>query len=98
MTTCEEAKQMKSGINIQAKIVDKGEVREVTTKFGQTKVCDAFLEDESGRIKLTLWAEDTEKVKDGDTVSIEGGYTTTFRNEIQLNEGRKDGKLEVTSG
>ena len=98
MTTCEEAKQMRSGINIQAKIVDKGEVREVTTKFGQTKVCDAFLEDESGRIKLTLWAEDTEKVKDGDMVSLEGGYTTSFRNEIQLNKGRKDGKLEVISG
>ena len=95
MTTCEEAKQMKSGINVQGRIVDKGEVREVTTKFGQTEVCDAFLEDESGRIKLTLWAEDTEKVKDGDMVSIEGGYTTTFREVVQLNKSRKDGKLEV---
>ena len=95
MTTCEEAKQMRSGINIQAKIVDKGEVRTVNTKFGETKVCDAYLEDESGRIKLTLWADDTEKVKNGDEVSLEGGYTTTFRNEVQLNKGRKDGKLEV---
>ena len=98
MVTCEEAKQLRSGINVQGKIVDKGEVRTVTTKFGETKVCDAFLEDESGRIKLTLWAEDTEKVKDGDMVSLEGGYTTSFRNEIQLNKGRKDGKLEVVSG
>ena len=96
MTTCEEAKKMKSGINVQGKIVDKGEVRTVTTKFGETKVCDAYLEDESGgRIKLTLWADDTEKVNDGDMVSLEGGYTTTFRNEVQLNKGRKDGKLEV---
>ena len=98
MTTCEEAKQMRTGINITAKIVDKGEVRTVNTKFGETKVCDAFLEDDSGRIKLTLWADDTEKVNNGDTVSLEGGYTTTFRNEIQLNKGRKDGKLEVVSG
>jgi len=37
-------------------------------------------------------------VKNGDMVSLEGGYTTTFRNEVQLNKGRKDGKLEVTSG
>jgi len=92
------SKTNESGINVQAKIVDKGEVRTVTTKFGETKVCDAYLEDESGRIKLTLWADDTEKVKNGDEVSLEGGYTTTFRNEIQLNKGRKDGKLEVTSG
>ena len=98
MTTCEEAKQMRTGINVQGKIVDKGEVRTVNTKFGETKVCDAYLEDDSGRIKLTLWADDTEKVNNGDTVSLEGGYTTTFRNEIQLNKGRKDGKLEVTSG
>ena len=98
MTTCEEAKQMRSGINVQAKVVDKGEVRTVNTKFGETKVCDAYLEDESGRIKLTLWADDTEKVKNGDMVSLEGGYTTTFRNEVQLNKGRKDGKLEVISG
>ena len=95
MTTCAEAKDMKSGINIQAKIVDKGEVREVTTKFGLTKVCDAFLEDESGSIKLTLWGDDTEKVKNGDEVKLEGGYTTTFREVVQLNKGRKDGKLEV---
>ena len=98
MTTCEEAKQMRSGINVQGKIERKGEVRTVNTKFGETKVCDAFLEDESGSIKLTLWADDTEKVKDGDRVKLEGGYTTSFRNEIQLNKGRKDGKLEVISG
>ena len=98
MTTVAEAKDMKSGINVQGKIRDKGEVRTVNTKFGETKVCDAYLEDDSGRIKLTLWADDTEKVNNGDTVSLEGGYTTTFRNEVQLNKGRKDGKLEVTSG
>ena len=98
MVTCKEAKQLRSGINVQGRIAQKDEIRNVNTKFGETKVCDAYLADESGSIKLTLWADDTEKVKDGDTVSIEGGYTTTFRNEIQLNKGRKDGKLEVTSG
>jgi len=98
MTTCEEAKNMKSGINVQGKIERKSEVRTVNTKFGETKVCDAYLTDDSGSIKLTLWADDTEKEKNGDMVSLEGGYTTTFRNEVQLNKGRKDGKLEVTSG
>ena len=96
MTTCEEAKNMRSGINVQGKIEGKGEVRTVTTKFGERKVCNAYLEDESGRIKLTLWGEDAEKVKDGDCISIEGGYTTTFRNEIQLNNPR-NGKIEKIS-
>ena len=95
MVTCEKAKQMKSGINIQGKIVDKGEVRTVNTWHGETKVCDAYLEDDSGRIQLTLWDKDTEKVNNGDMVSLEGGYTTIFRNQVQLNKSRKDGKLEI---
>ena len=96
MTTCEEAKNMRSGINVQGKIEGKSEVRTVTTKFGERKVCNAYLEDESGRIKLTLWGEDAEKVKDGDCISIEGGYTTTFRNDVQLNNPR-NGKVEIIS-
>ena len=95
MTTCEEAKQMRSGINVQGKIVDKGEVRTVNTWHGETKVCDAYLEDDSGRIQLTLWDKDTEKVNNGNMVSLEGGYTTIFRNEVQLNKSRKDGKLKI---
>ena len=95
MVTCEEAKQLRGGINVQGRIEAKQEIRTVTTKFGETKVCDAYLVDGSGKIKLTLWDEDTEKVKNGDMVSIEGGYTTTYRNEIQLNKDKENGKLEV---
>ena len=67
---------MRSWNKCSSKNRDKGEVRTVNTKFGETKVCDAYLEDESGSIKLTLWADDTEKVKNGDEVKLEGGYTT----------------------
>ena len=66
MVTCEEARQVKNGINVQGQIVDKGEVRTVNTWHGETKVCDAYLEDDSGRIQLTLWDKDTEKVNNGD--------------------------------
>ena len=78
MTTCEEAKQMRSGINVQGKIERKGEVRTVNTKFGETKVCDAYLADESGSIKFTLWADDIERVKDGYTIKIEDGYVSAW--------------------
>ena len=59
--------------------------------------CDSYLVDDTGRIKLTLWGEDTGKVKNGDTVSVQGAYTTTFKNEVQLNVPKKNGKLEVIS-
>ena len=95
MTTCEEAKQMRSGINVQGRIERKGEVRTVNTKFGETQVCDAYLEDDSGSIKFTIWGDDIQKVKNGDQVKIENGYTTEFRGEVQLNKSRT-GKMDVT--
>ena len=93
----EEMKKQRSDISGEGKIEEKGEARTVTTKYGETQVCDSYLVDETGRIKLTLWGEDIGKVKNGDTVSIQGAYTTTFRNEVQLNVPKKNGKLEVVS-
>jgi len=93
----EEAKSQKSDISLEGKIEEKGEVRTVNTKYGETQVCDSYLVDDTGRIKLTLWGEDIGKVKNGDTVSVQGAYTTTFRNEVQLNVPKKNGKLEVVS-
>ena len=95
MTTCKEAKQMRTGINITATIRDKSEPIPRDTKYGVTQVCNAYLEDDSGRIKFTIWGDDIQKVKNGDTVAIENGYTTTFRNEVQLNKSRNS-KMEVT--
>ena len=95
--TIEDAKNQRSDITLQGTIEEKGDPRTVNTKYGETQVCDSYLVDESGRIKLTLWGEDIEKVKNGDTVSIQGAYTTTFRNEVQLNVPKKNGKLEVVS-
>jgi len=95
--TIEDAKNQRSDITLQGTIEEKGEPRTVNTKYGETQVCDSYLKDDTGRIKLTLWGEDIEKVKNGDTVSIPGAYTTTFRNEVQLNVPKKNGKLEVVS-
>ncbi len=98
MTTAEEAKNMRNGINIEGTVERKGEPRTVNTKTGSTiQVCDAFLVDETGgEIKLTLWADDVELVKDGSKIKIENGYTNSFKGEVALTKG-KFGKLEVLS-
>ena len=91
---------MQNGINIIGKIRDKDEIRTVRRKKDgvEVKVCDAYLADKVGRIKLTLWAEDTEKVKNGDCVSIEDGYITPWKEVKQLNIPQPPkGKLEVIS-
>ena len=84
-------------ISVEGTIEDKGEARTVNTKYGETKVCDAYISDGIDRIKLSLWGEDIEKFNNGDTVSVEGGYTTTFRDQVQLNVPKNNGKLEKTS-
>ena len=97
MVTCKEAKDLRSGIDVEGRIEAKGEARTVNTKYGETQVCDSYLVDETGRIKLTLWGDDTKKVNNGDMVSIQGAYITTFRNEKQLNVPKKNGKLDKIS-
>ena len=83
-------------INLIAKVTEKSETREVTSRFNdQTlKVATATIVDDTGTIKLTLWNEQINLVNVNDTVKIQNGYITSFRGEIQLNSG-KYGTLTV---
>jgi replication factor A1 len=83
-------------ISVEAKVVEKGDVREVRSRFGNEtyRIVDAVVADESGSIKLTLWNEQIDQVNVGDNVKIDNGYVTSFKGEIQLNVG-KFGKLAV---
>jgi len=83
-------------VNVEGRVVDKGEVREVTSRFKDAtyRVADAVIADESGTIKLTLWNDQIDQVNLNDNVKIENGYVTSFKGEIQLNVG-KFGKLTV---
>ena len=98
MATISEALNMISVINFQGKVERKEDVRTVNTKAGGTvDVANAYLVDDSGEIKLTLWADDANNIKDGDEIKIENGYTNEFKGDVQLTKG-KYGKLEVISG
>ena len=85
-----------SNIALKARVVDKGEKREVNTKYGRKAVADFTLEDETGQINLSLWEEKIDQVRVGDTLSIEGGYITEFRDKMQLNLPRS-GKLDIVN-
>ena len=92
-------KELQTGmkqIEVEADVVDKGNARQVQSRFGnQTlNVADAVVQDESGTIKLTLWNEQIDQVNVGDKIKIENGYVTSFKGEIQLNVG-KFGKLTI---
>ena len=83
-------------IDVVAKVVQKSDTREVRSRFGDKtlRVADAIIEDESGKIKLTLWNEQIDQVNVEDTVKIENGYIKSYRGEIALNIGRY-GKLSI---
>ncbi len=82
-------------VEVTAKIIEKSDPREVTTRFGDTsRVATAVVQDDSGTIKLSLWNETIDQVNVNDTVKIENGYVTTFKGETQLNVGRY-GRLSV---
>jgi len=84
-------------VNVEAKVVEKGDPREVRSRFRDEtyKIVDAVVADESGSIKLTLWNEQIDQVNVGDNIKIENGYVTSFKSEKQLNVG-KFGKLTIS--
>ncbi len=95
--TTDQAKNMRNGIDLEGTVERKGETRTVNKKAGGTiDVCDAYLVDESGEIRLTLWGDDIPKISDGSKVKITNGYTNTFKGEVSLTKG-KYGQLEVLS-
>jgi replication factor A1 len=92
-------KELRNGmkrLDIEGKVTDKSETREVTSRFKNEtyKVASAVIADETGTVKLTLWNEQIDQVNVGNIVKIENGYVSSFRGEIQLNIG-KFGKLAV---
>lgn len=95
MVTTEQAKNMRNRIDIEGTIERIEEPRTVNLKTGgTTEVCNAYLVDEAGEIKVTLWGDDITKVKNGSKVAFKNGYTNTFKGEVSLAKG-KYGELIV---
>ncbi len=81
-------------VEIELEVVELGIVREFS-KFGKPgKVLTAICQDKTGKINLTLWNEQTEMVKPGDTLILKNGYVNEWQGELQLTTGR-NGTLEV---
>ncbi len=82
------------GVNIEGRVVDVKDPREVKTKYGKTFLTNAKLEDDSGKISLTLWGDDALNIKEGMTIKIENGFVNSWNDEPQLTVG-KFGKLTI---
>jgi len=91
----QQAKNMRSGVDVNGQITQVSDTRTVNLKAGgTTTVADATLSDDAGDIQLALWGDDIGKVKVGTMVSVINGYTNTFKDQVSLTKG-KFGQLLV---
>lgn len=81
-------------VDLEAKVTDVGEPREVNTVNGKTKVANAIIEDDTGNISLVLWGDDTEKFQAGNKIRVENGFVKEWNGELQLSAG-KYGRIKV---
>ena len=89
-----DIKSNQGKVDIEAAVIEKGEVRDIN-KYGKNlRVATAVIKDESGKIKLSLWNNEIDNVNVGDKIKISNGYASEFKGEKQLTAG-KFGKLEV---
>lgn len=82
--------------SLDLKVVEKGEVRSITTREGTTgRVCDAKGEDDEGAtVSLSLWNDEIDRVNLNDRIRIINGWVSEWRGNLQVSAGRY-GKLEV---
>ncbi len=82
-------------VDAEGEISEISDPRTVNLRTGdQAKVADCMLKDESGQIKLSLWDDQIDQVRQGSKVRVTNGYTNSFRGELRLNVG-KYGRLEI---
>jgi len=80
---------------IELTVIEKGEIRDVSTRDGAGKVCDAKGQDvHGGIITVSLWNDEIDKVGVNQKVKITNGWVSEFRGTLQISAGRY-GKLEV---
>lgn len=83
-------------VDVEGEIAELSEPRTVNLRTGgEARVADAMLKDDQGhQVKVSLWDDQIDMVKNGVKVRISNGYTTSFRGELRVNIG-KYGRLEV---
>jgi replication factor A1 len=90
-----DVKPAMRNIDLELRIVEIEEPRSYVSRAGREgRVTTAVGEDDSGRIKVSLWDTEIDRVKVGSHIRIRNGYSRLFRDEVYVSAGMY-GKLEV---
>ncbi|NPD89828.1 MAG: single-stranded DNA-binding protein [Asgard group archaeon] len=82
-------------VNLVAKVVELGEIREVTNRQTgeEHKVMDVLIGDETGTVYFSAWNEHIDSVQENETYQFKNAKTILFRRNIRLSLGRS-GQIE----
>jgi hypothetical protein len=76
-------------VNVEAEVLETPKPSLVQTKYGNSAmVTNAWIADETGKIKLCLWNEQANSAAVGDTIQIKNASVSSFKGERQLRLGR----------
>lgn len=94
-TTIRDLRHGMKKVNVEAEVLENSKPSLVHTRFGnQAMVANALIGDETGKVKLCLWNEQTNYVTRGDTIQINNASVMAFKGERQLRLG-KNGTITV---
>lgn len=79
-----------SNVDMKVRVLEASPPKTIRTKRGERTISEAVVGDETGRVKLTLWGRAAGTIKEGDAIEIKGGWTTSYRGEVQLNIGGRN--------
>lgn len=79
-------------VNLRVAILELKKPRKVTTNYGITHVLvEGEVEDDTGRMGLTVWNEQIgqlKNVEEGNIVDLENCFVTSFKGVLSVNVGR----------
>ena len=82
-------------VNVEAEVLETPKPSTVYTRYGNiATVTNAWIADETGKVKLCLWNEKANSFTEGDTIQIRNAQVSSFRVESQLCLG-KTGTINV---
>ncbi len=74
-------------VHVVVRVLEAGNPKVIRTKAGERTISEALVGDGTGKVKLTLWGRVAGTINKGEVIEVVGGWTSVFRNEVQLNVG-----------
>jgi hypothetical protein len=79
-------------ISVKAQVLSIEKPQQFRTQFGNTiMLTNAWIADETGKVKLCLWGDQANSLAVGDTIQITHASVRTFKGERQLSLGARSG-------